>query len=232
MRPRTMVCGRYPPPIRWSGGVKDLQSQKALNSPADEHRPSRNRRQGERHMTLFRVGSLLVGTRRSLCVVKNISCGGASIRAYCDLDEGQVVSLELKEQEPIDAKVTWVSGTDTGLEFANKIDVLSLLKVERDGIRPRMPRVEVGADGSIRQGALIHRLVVNNISQGGIRAQCGAELAVGGEVTVTLPGLAPVQGVVRWGCSDVYGITFNTVLGLPLLVDWLRTRMPAQAALS
>ena len=84
-----------------------------------------------------------------------------------------------------------------------------------------------GTLGTVRQGAFVHRVVVNNISQGGLGAQCRAELEVGGEVIVALTGLAPQKGVVRWGRSGAYGITFNTVLGLPALVEWLKTQAGA-----
>lgn len=207
--------------------MEELPSRTTLCSMAEEQGPAPNRRSGERHMTLFRVGSLLVGERRGLCVVKNISSGGALIRAYSQLAEGQPVRLELKEQHPIEARVTWAKGTDTGIEFEKTIDVLDLLRVEPESPRPRMPRVEVRAFGFIRHGAQLHRATINNISQGGISAQCDAELPVGGEVTVTVAGLAPLQAVVRWGCPGAYGIAFNTVLGLPLLIEWLQTQRSA-----
>lgn len=191
---------------------------------ADEHAPARNWRSGERYMTLFRVASLLVGNQRDLCVVKNISSGGALIRAYCDLREGQLVRLEMKEQQPIEAEVAWVKGTDTCIEFNKTIDILGLLKGGSEGPRPRMPRVEVRAVGFVRQGAFLHRVTINNISQGGVSARCSAELNVGAQVTVTVAGLAPLQAVVRWGGSGGYGITFNNVLGLPILVEWLHTQ--------
>jgi len=39
------------------------------------------RRDGDRTLTLFRVGSLMIGKRRELCLIKNISAGGMLIRA-------------------------------------------------------------------------------------------------------------------------------------------------------
>ena len=45
------------------------------DSPADG-----DQRGGERHLTLFRVGSIIIRGRRELCLVKNISAGGAFIR--------------------------------------------------------------------------------------------------------------------------------------------------------
>lgn len=204
--------------------MEQLPSRTTLCSTADEPAPARSWRSGERYMTLFRVASLTVDDRRDLCVVKNISSGGALIRAYCDLREGQLVRLEIKEQQPIEAEVAWIKGTDTGIDFNSPIDILGLLKGGSEGPRPRMPRMEVRAVGFVRQDALLHRVTINNISQGGISARCGAELNVGGQATVTVAGLAPMQAVVRWGGSGGYGITFNSVLGLPLLVEWLHTQ--------
>ena len=38
---------------------------------------------------MFRVGSLLVGEQRDLCLVKNVFSGGAVIRAYSKLPKGR-----------------------------------------------------------------------------------------------------------------------------------------------
>ena len=204
--------------------MEELTSHATAYSLDDEVDGPANRRTGERHITLFRVGSLVVGAHRHLCVVKNVSGRGASIRPYCQLARGQQVRLELKEQQPIEGEVIWVKGTEAGLEFKENVDVLGLLKVGSKGPRPRMPRLEVRASGFVRQGALLHRVTINNISQGGISAQCDADLHIGGEVTVRLAGLEPLPGVVRWGRSGSYGITFNSVLGLPVLVEWVQSQ--------
>lgn len=186
----------------------------------------------EQHLTMFRVGSLLTGGIRDLCLVKKVSKAGALIRAYGKLRPGDPVRLELKGQHPIDGKVTWVDGTDTRIQFDQAIDVFQLLKVGPGGPPPRMPRIEVRAFALIRQGAVVHRAHIHNISQGGISAGCKAELEVGADATVTLAGMAPQQGVVRWSGSGGCGITFNTVLGLPQLVEWLHAHTSTGAAAS
>ena len=48
----------------------------------------------------------------------------------------------------------------------------------------------------------------------------GYEVAT--EVVVTLPGLSPMPGVVRWKYGLAYGITFNRLLALSDLVAWLQ----------
>lgn len=190
---------------------------------SDEPPPALNRRTDGRHMTLFRVAALITPQGRELCLLKNISAGGALVRAYSELTENQKVDLELKERHAIAGQISWVQGSDAGIRFDRNINVIELLTVSATGAKPRMPRVEVRAFAFVRQGASLHRAVVNNVSQGGLNAECSADLVIGGDVTISLPGLPPQQATIRWGHHGSYGITFNVVLGLPILVEWLRS---------
>jgi hypothetical protein len=184
--------------------------------------PAADRRDGERHLTLFRVGSIIIEDRRELCLIKNISAGGMLIRAYSRLAEGTPVSIELKRGEPISGKVSWTRDDSAGIEFDRRVDVVAILADSMEGPRPRMPRVEVRCIVSVRQSGDVYGMRARDISQGGIKVASDRSLAVGGDVVVTLPGLAPMAGVVRWSHSGCYGITFNRLLALSELVGWLQ----------
>ena len=201
--------------------MKELPIETTVYSMSAKAPVSRERRSDERHITLFRVGSLIAGGRRELCLVKNISAGGALIRPYCDLKPDEDVHIELREGQAVAGKINWVRDGEAGIEFDAPIDVVGLLAASGDGPRPRMPRIEVETTCLIRHGADVRRASVRNVSQGGVAIECEAEIAVGAEVTVTLAGLSPRLGVVRWARSGAFGITFNNVLGLPALVQWL-----------
>lgn len=208
-----------------SAGLEQLPIETTVYSMSDTppcERP--NRRADERHLTLFRVGSILIGDRRELCLVKNISAGGALIRAYSALDVDQQLQIELKEGQAVAGTVTWVEGSDAGITFDKRVDVLELLKSSSDGPRPRMPRVEVSCVCFVREGAVLHRAAVQNISQGGLSIETANALKVGGAVTVSLPGLPPQGAIVRWKDESRYGITFNSVIPLAGLVEWLQAR--------
>jgi hypothetical protein len=182
------------------------------------------RRSSERYLSLLRVGTLLIGERRELCLIKNVSVGGMLIRAYSPLEPGTGVAIELKQGEPVEATVLWVKGELVGVEFATPIDIVALISGSADGLRPRMPRIEVGCTAWVRQGATTYRTRILNVSQGGVCVQSTQALSVGQEVVVTLPGLAPEQAVVRWADGDGCGITFNRVIALAQLVGWLTAR--------
>jgi hypothetical protein len=177
--------------------------------------------EGERPLSLFRVGTVSIRDRRELCLIKNISAGGMLIRAYCAIDPGTRLSVELKDGEQIEGVASWVRDNSVGIEFDQRIDIVELLSASMDGPRPRMPRVEVRCIASVREGSNVFGMCARNVSQGGLKVESSRELAVGSDVVVTLPGLRPQAGVVRWRDGDHHGITFNRLLALSELVQWL-----------
>src|SRR6476646_3381512 len=144
------------------------------------------------------------------------------IKAYCPIEQGTPIAIELKQGEAITGSALWVEGDSVGVRFNEPVDVLGLLTASSDGPRPRMPRVEVDCVAWVREGAIAHRVRAVNISQGGIRVAAVQPLTVGSDVAVTLNGLVPCAGIVRWSDQGYFGITFNRVLALSVLVDWLR----------
>ena len=207
--------------MREGGFVEEMPVETTLYSLTDSPPALVERRDDDRQLTLFRVGSLMIGERRELCLIKNISAGGMMIRAYCTIAAGTRVSVELKCGESVDGSAIWVKDETVGVEFDHPVDVVELLATSMEGPRPRMPRIEVDCVTWIRDGADIHRVYARDVSQGGLKVASEREFSVGSEVMVTLPGLSPVAGVVRWFNSGCYGVTFNKVLPLSLLVGWL-----------
>lgn len=207
--------------------VPGLRAGEPLNSA---RRPTGRRKgaTGEQDLSLYRVGSLLAGGKRELCLVKRVSSRGAVIRAYGPLRQDDSVLIELKGHQPIAGVVASAGGTETAIRFDTAIDVQRLLRGGPDGPPPRMPRVDVRAFARIRQGATVTQAVVHNVSQGGISAQCKDQLEVGMEATVSLPGLGPRQGVVRWSSRSGCGITFNSPVGLAMLVEWLQAHTSSE----
>jgi hypothetical protein len=202
--------------------VEEQPVETTLYSLSENLPREMERRDSERHLTLFRVGTITIDDRRELCLIKNISAGGMLIRAYCSLEPGTALSVELKRGEQVRGTVSWASEGSVGIAFDQRIDVVQLLASSMDGARPRMPRVEVRCIASVRQGANVYGMRARDVSQGGLKVESSRELAIGSEVVVTLPGLAPQLAVVRWQEAGCYGITFNRLLALSELVQWLQ----------
>ena len=187
-----------------------------------------DRRDGQRHMTLYRVGSVLVEGRRELCLIKNISAGGMMVRLYNPIAEGTPVTVELKSGQPIRGRISWTREPSAGIVFDQPIDVIDILSSSMDPQRPRMPRIEAHCHAMIRDGATALRARVCDISQGGVKLESQAILPRGAAVVVTIPGLEPQPGLACWIEGGFIGVTFNRLLPLGELVGWLQHQREGQ----
>lgn len=212
--------------------LEDQPVETTLYSLSDAPPAPSDRRDGERHMTLFRVGSMTIGGRRELCLIKNISAGGMMIRAYCDIAEGTPLAIELKSGQPVSGRCTWVRDRNVGVAFDQPIDVVEILSHSMDGPRPRMPRIEVGCTATVRDGAHTHRMRVCDVSQGGIKVESAVVLERGCDLVVSLPDLAPQGAALRWVEDGYMGISFNRLLPLAELVAWLQQQRDGLRAAS
>jgi hypothetical protein len=204
--------------------LDDQPVETTLYSLADAPPGPPRRRSEERYLSLLRVGTLLIDDRRELCLIRNISGGGMMIRAYSPIQAGTRLSIELKQGEPISGEALWAKDGLVGINFDKRIDVLSLIAPADDGPRPRMPRIEVSCTCWVREGADVRRAKAVNVSQGGICIESPAEPTAHAEVIVSLLGLSPIPGVVRWRDENYCGIAFNRVLSLSDLVGWLQAQ--------
>jgi len=176
-----------------------------------------------RRLTTLRVGTIMIGGRRELCLIRNISAGGLRAHVYSPLEIGQKVSVELKTNQQTSGVVTWVREASVGIEFDAPIDVADLLsQSDADGWQPRMPRVEVDCLGDLRIGSRVYPINTCDISQGGVRVEIDHPLRIGDAVVLSLQKWRPIQGMVRWYQEGQGGISFNQVIPFQELMGWIR----------
>jgi hypothetical protein len=183
------------------------------------------RRTATRHMTILRVGALIAGGNRELCLIRNISAGGLMAHVYCRHLEGEEVAVELRTEEPIAGRVVWSRESNVGIQFDEPIDVEEILAsqaAQANGWRPRLPRVEVDRLATVRMGARVVGVNTCDISQGGVKIESDVPLPPGAEVVVALERFRPVPGIIRWSTGGHCGISFNQVIPFGELMAWLR----------
>lgn len=181
-----------------------------------------DRRSGDRYLTLFRVGALIVEGHRELCLIRNVSGGGMLIRPYSPLAVGTAVSIELKHGETVSGIARWIEDGMVGVAFDEPIDIIALLTAADDAPQPRMPRIELTCTAWVREDADIYRTRTINISQGGMCVEGDPTLEIDSKVIVSLAGLEPIPGRVMWKEDDRYGIGFNRLLAVNELMNFLR----------
>jgi hypothetical protein len=215
-------CASSEPP------VEDQALETTTYSLATSAPTQPDRRGSDRYLSLLRVGSILVEGRRELCLIRNISAGGMMIRAYSEIPIGTVLSIELKQGDPVSGVVKWIEGDLTGVTFDSPIDVVLLLAPAGNGPRPRLPRIEVDCTAWVREDGDVIRARILNVSQGGVCVEARGTLTVGADIVITLPGLTPAAGVVKWCDGSTHGLSFNRALVLSELVEWLQEQQQEQ----
>ena len=187
--------------------------------------PPPERRRDQRHLTILRVGALIAGAERELCLIRNISAGGLMAHVYSHHEKGDRVAVELKSDHQIPGHILWVDDSNVGIAFDEPIDVEELLANQGtldNGWRPRPPRVEVDRLATLRCGARIHAVNTRDISQGGVKIETDQPIEPGSDVVLMLDRFRPIHGVVRWCSNGSAGIAFNQVIPFHELMAWLR----------
>lgn len=172
-------------------------------------------------------GALTSGSVRRACSIRKLSAGGAVLHCDHDVAIGERLELELMNGEQLAGRVVWRRGGEVGLSFDTQIDVFAIIAqdiVSQPGERRRMPRVELACAALLDLAGRSHPVTTRDVSQGGVKLEVPFPLAADEQVTVTLDGLRPVEGVVRWSAGNLAGIAFLPELRWQELMLWLKER--------
>ncbi len=187
--------------------------------------PPPDRRKDTRHLRILRVGTLVLGSKRELCLIRNISAGGMMAHVYSPVELDQEVSIALKSHQLLRGRIVWIRDGNVGIEFDDPIDVEAMLShatLSESGWLPRMPRVEVDWLATVRADSSLYWVTVRDISQGGVKVECDRPLQPGQSVVLTIDKFRSVKGAVRWCDDGLAGIAFNDLIPFQELMGWLR----------
>ena len=172
-------------------------------------------------------GALTVGSIRQVCSIRKLSAGVAIVQVDGPVTPGDRLDLELMTGEQLVGTIAWQRGEEVGLRFDAPIDVFAVIAqdiVSQPGERRRMPRVELVVQALLETSAGTELVTTRDISQGGAKLDIPFRLKAEERVLVTLDGLPPQQGVVRWSEDHVAGIAFLPELRWQELMVWLKER--------
>lgn len=188
---------------------------------------SKERRSEPRQIALLRIALLHAGQAKELCVVRNISSKGLSARVYRKLLVGDEVQVEFRSGELLEGSVIWERDWEVGIVFPKPIDVDAVLAskwITEVGRGRTLPRIQLSCRGRLKLGAKSYSVALQDISQGGAKVRAQVPITDRGDVVLSLPGLPPVMGVVRWVGGNEAGISFNQCLPFEDLARWIQTQ--------
>lgn len=198
----------------------------ALNARISESEIARVERRvdEDRYVSIFRAGKLSRGGAEELCVLRNISTGGAMIAHNGDLQIGERITLDLRLDESLEGVVVWIRGDRFGMQFDVPADLPRILAGHTAGPKPRPPRLRVDRAVTLTAGKDQHRALLRDISQAGAcLAIDDRKLPRAPEFRVMLDGLGDFRAIACWRRGGFVGVNFASTLQMWPLNDWVRS---------
>lgn len=184
-------------------------------------------RAAPRFTLLIRAAKLISPEGEFICVIRDVSESGISLRSFHPLPTGNVLRIELQTGERHRVQPVWSRGNEAGFRFMDPVDIDRLVaevgRFPKRQLRLNLMFPVVLAFAGRRIGA-----DVVNLSRQGARMTCGELLAIDQPVLMTSPTFPEVRARVRWRRQGECGLVFDDTFSLSqLAVFAARLQMPA-----
>lgn len=179
--------------------------------------PESDQRAAPRFTLLIRAAKLVSAQGEFVCVIRDVSETGVSVRLFHALPGCKDFALHMPAGAVYEITAMWQRNNEAGFAFAQSVEVERL--VNESAEYPKRG-LRLGLCFPVTVNTLTGRFaaVVENLSQQGARISCDGLLAIDQSVRVEAPGLdgetRDVRAKVRWRRDQHYGLVFDDTFAL------------------
>lgn len=179
----------------------------------EEDLGSSDERGAPRFTLLIRAAKLVCPQGEFICVIRDVSATGVSLRLFHELPSCEHVQLQLQSGQEYEMRRVWKRGREGGFEFEFEVDVDKL--VAEVGQFPKRPvRLAIEFPVTVSAGLTRQIATITNISQQGARVECDALFAIDQSLKIGGETLREVRAKVRWRKMREYGLIFDDTFSL------------------
>ncbi|MEQ8410263.1 MAG: PilZ domain-containing protein [Erythrobacter sp.] len=197
--------------------------------PTDEGKPGAPAKAGEgdpagedmrtapRFTLLIRAARLVCAKGEFVCVIRDVSETGVSVRLFHRLPPGGPYELHMPGGEAYEMRNVWQHDNEAGFEFSRPVDVARLIG-EAGQYPKRGLRLDLVFPITVRTLTQQCEGVVENVSQQGARLECDGLFAI--DQSLRIEGMdfsgtrREVRAKVRWRRDRRYGVVFDDTFTL------------------
>jgi hypothetical protein len=179
-----------------------------------------------RFTLLIRAAKLLSPDGEFLCVVRDASETGVSVRLFHPLPPEVPLTLEMPNGDCLPLERVWETEGKAGFRFARAVDIERIVESPSRFAR-RAVRVNVEVPCELLVGIRRVQGKIQNLSQQGALITTPEKLSLIQRVKIRADGMPEIAGKVRWRRNDSYGLSFEDTFQfaeLAALVFELRRR--------
>ncbi|MBL0966067.1 MAG: PilZ domain-containing protein [Blastomonas sp.] len=179
--------------------------------------PEHEQRAAPRFTLLIRAAKLVSAQGEFVCVIRDVSETGASVRLFHALPTGDSYALHMPAGASYEVTRVWERGNEAGFSFAEPVEVETLVN-ESSEYPKRGLRLGLCFPVKVSSLGTSFEALVENLSQQGARLTCDQRLAIDQAVRIALPLLSghprEVRAKVRWRRDTQYGVVFDDTFTL------------------
>ncbi|ANK12385.1 PilZ domain-containing protein [Erythrobacter neustonensis] len=176
-----------------------------------------DQRAAPRFTLLIRAAKLVSAQGEFVCVIRDVSETGVSVRLFHDLPGCKAFALHMPAGAIYEVAQVWHRGNEAGFAFAHSVEVATLV-TEASEYPKRGLRLGLCFPVTIAMLAGRFDAVVENFSQQGARLSCNHLLAIDQSLRIEMPGpggqIREVRAKVRWRRDNNYGVVFDDTFTL------------------
>ena len=170
-------------------------------------------RAAPRMALLIRTAKLTSAQGEFVCVVRDVSATGISVRLLHALPICENFVIELQTGTCYEVRKVWSKEREAGFEFAKRVDLATIVRetgyFPKRGLRLAISLPVVFSTRLERKTGTIV-----NLSQQGARIQSDAPLSIDQTISLEGPDLGEIRAKVRWRKGGEYGLVFEDTFSL------------------
>ena len=179
--------------------------------------PGAEQRTAPRFTLLIRAAKLVSAQGEFVCVIRDVSETGVSVRLFHALPGCKAFALHMPAGAIYEIAQVWYRGNEAGFAFAQNVEVATLV-TEASEYPKRGLRLGLCFPVTVAMLAGRFDATIENLSQQGARLTCDHLLAIDQSVRIEMPGTAgrlrEVRAKVRWRRDNNYGVVFDDTFTL------------------
>lgn len=172
-----------------------------------------DQRGAPRYTSLIRAAKLVCGQGEFVCVIRDVSATGVSLRTFHHLPTDGALALELQNGETYELEQVRREGFEASYRFDKPIEVERLIRENWDYPK-RALRLNIVLPLTVSSLSGKVKAVTLNISQQGARIECDHIFAIDQRVTISCEHLPDIRCTVRWRRDANYGLVFEDTFTL------------------
>ncbi|MEM6857032.1 MAG: PilZ domain-containing protein [Pseudomonadota bacterium] len=189
----------------------------SADQTSDQAADHSDQRAAPRFTLLIRAAKLVSPNGEFVCVIRDVSETGVSVRLFHALPKGSPLELHMPGGGTYEVEPVWERDNEAGFQFAESVDVSRLIS-EAGEYPKRGLRLEVCFP--VRISTLTQRAegLITNLSQQGARIECNGLFAIDQNLRIgavePIREFSEVRAKVRWRRDRDYGLVFEDTFTL------------------